>query len=86
MVKQCGKRDHLMARTNKTQQYAILWLNSTGKDYENIAKELGLELKQIQRVLEKSINVNQQSSVQTTSETVKQPTSKDLMTYFCKEK
>ena len=68
-----------MARTNKTQQYAILWLNSTGKDYENIAKELGLELKQIQRVLEKSINVNQQSSVQTTSETVKQPTSKDLM-------
>jgi hypothetical protein len=68
-----------MARTNKTQQYAILWLNSTGKDYTEIAKELDLELKQVQRVLEKSRNVNQQSSVKTTSEVAKKPASKDLM-------
>jgi hypothetical protein len=68
-----------MARMNKSQQYAILWLNSIGKDQVEIAKELDLELKQVQKTLEKSKNVNQQSSVQTTSEVVNKPTSKDLM-------
>ena len=67
-----------MARTTKVQQYAILWLHSNNKDANAIAKELSMDLKQVEKVLEKSNNIPK-STVQTASEPVKRPTSKDLM-------
>lgn len=69
-----------MARATKTQQYAVLWLNSTNVDIQSIAKELGMEIKQVQRILEKSQNTNQSNnSINTASQPVTRPTSKDLM-------
>lgn len=79
MVTQRRKRGSIMGRLNKTQQYAILWLNSQKKNVVEICKELALEEKQVSRVLEKSINVQSEPSVKTASETVKRPSSKDLM-------
>lgn len=68
-----------MARLTKTQKYAILWLNSINTDAQSIAKELGIEIKQVDKTLEKSVNIQPNNSIKTASETVKKPTSKDLM-------
>ena len=42
-----------MARLNKTQKYAIQWLNSNGKTIEEISSELDISAKQVGSVLEK---------------------------------
>lgn len=68
-----------MARLNKSQQYAIMWLNGLGKNNEDIAKELSLELNQVDRVLEKAVKPNAENAIPTASEVVKRPSSKDLM-------
>lgn len=49
-----------MARQNKTQVYAIQWLNSQNKSPEEIAHELKLELSNVVAILEK--NHTQQES------------------------
>jgi hypothetical protein len=71
-----------MARLNKTQKYAILWLNSTGMSVDDISTELSLENKQINSVLEKNVNLANNASIPTKAEPVGQNTkqsSKDLM-------
>lgn len=68
-----------MSRITKTQKYAIMWLNSTNKDAQSIAKELSVEIKQVEKVLEKCQNIPQTNTVSTASEPVKRPSSKDLM-------
>lgn len=45
-----------MARLSKTQNYAILWLNSQGVELVKIADELGLTEKQVLSVIEKGID------------------------------
>ena len=56
-----------MPRLNKTQTYAIQWLNSQKKEVVEIADELKLSEKQVLTVLEKaSTATNDQSSVKTT--------------------
>jgi DNA-binding transcriptional regulator GbsR (MarR family) len=47
-----------MARTNKTQIYAIQWLQNQGKSVEEISEELKITPKQVSSVLEKNSNVN----------------------------
>jgi len=42
-----------MAKLNKTQIYAIQWLNSQGKSIENISKELNITEKQVGSTIEK---------------------------------
>ncbi len=42
-----------MARINKTQTYAIRWLNSQGLTNEKIAEELDLNIEQEQKNIEK---------------------------------
>jgi hypothetical protein len=43
-----------MARINKSQTYAVRWLNSEGKNAEDIATELKLTVNQVNSVLEKN--------------------------------
>ena len=69
-----------MARLSKTQNYAILWLNSQGTDLVKIADELGLTEKQVLSVIEKGIDTK--ISENTKIKTVKSPAnsrSKNLM-------
>lgn len=70
-----------MARLNKSQKYAILWLNSTGMSIDDISTELDIGVKQVNGVLEKNTNVVSQNNIQTKSEPVGQnkTSSKDLM-------
>ena len=68
-----------MARLNKTQQYAILWLNSIGKSVDTIAEDLGIETRQINKVLERAEKPNTTNNVQTVSSPVGKSLSKDLM-------
>lgn len=64
-----------MSRLNKTQNYAINWLHSQNKTVDDIATELGLNIEQVVKSLEKA---STNKSVKTGSEPVsqKQP---DLM-------
>lgn len=41
-------------RLNKTQKYAINWLNSIGKDGEEIAKELKLKIAAVENYIKKN--------------------------------
>jgi hypothetical protein len=66
-----------MARTSKVNKYAILWLNHSGMNPDDIATELSIDLKQVASVLEKNINVTSENSVKTKTEPVS--VSKDLM-------
>lgn len=43
-----------MPRLNKTQEYAILWLNKQGHSVEEISKETGATIKQIESTLSKN--------------------------------
>lgn len=59
-----------MSRLNKTQTYAINWLHTQNKSIEDIANELGLNIEQVTKSLEKaSIN----KPVKTGSEPVAHP-------------
>lgn len=69
-----------MSRLSKTQNYAILWLNSQGLEALKIADELKLTEKQVLSVLEKGIDkkVSENSSVKTAKSPVNSR-SKNLM-------
>jgi hypothetical protein len=64
-----------MSRLNKAQTYAINWLHSQNKNVDDIANELGLNIEQVTKSLEKA-SINQ--PVKTGSEPVAQP-KPDLM-------
>lgn len=68
-----------MARINKTQTYAILWLNSQSYDSAYIEKELGVTNKQIETVLNKIKDTEPTNNVKTSSAPVGQSKSKNLM-------
>jgi hypothetical protein len=40
-----------MAKYNKTQQYAVLWLSHSGADAKKIAEELELTIKQVNYII-----------------------------------
>jgi hypothetical protein len=70
-----------MARINKTQTYAILWLNSQSYDSAYIEKELGVTNKQIETVLNK-LKIPEEpptNNIKTSSSPVGQSKSKNLM-------
>jgi hypothetical protein len=62
-----------MAKLNKTQKYAIQWLNSTGYASEAIAKELNLTVEQIESIIPKVDTPVADNKVQSIS------SAKDLM-------
>lgn len=61
-----------MPRLNKTQEYAILWLNKQGHSTEEISKETGATSKQIESILAKN-------PIQTPEQPIVNKTSKDFM-------
>ncbi len=63
-------------RLGKTQKYAIQYLLNENKTSTEIAKELGLDAKDVEKFAEKNSNTNKENTVSTTSAKV---TSKDLM-------
>lgn len=70
MVIQCGKGELLMTNTghtNKTKQYAVLWLNSQNLDIPTISKELNLSENTVSKILE-NFTVKPTNTIQTTSE------------------
>lgn len=69
----------MAAKTTKTQQYAILWLHSQGHESESISKELDMEVKAVNRVLEKTAKINEDNNIKTKTEVASKPSSKDLM-------
>jgi hypothetical protein len=69
MVKQCRKRDDIMARISKVQTYAVKWLSQEGKTPDEISEELKLSSDQVKKILEKNNSVNKDgSSIKTTQE------------------
>lgn len=54
MVNTGRKRDDIMSngKITKTQEYAILWLNSQSHKYTDIAKELKISVKNIEKLFE----------------------------------
>lgn len=56
-----------MSRLNKTQKYAIQWLNSKNYGIDQIANELNIDVKQIKSVLEKNTETSDKSNIKTTS-------------------
>lgn len=67
-----------MARMSKANEYAINWLNSQGKNIEQISQELGLNTKQVQKFLEKTNTLNSSNTIETKNAPVKIKSS-DLM-------
>lgn len=47
----------MISKVNKTQSYAILWMNSQGMSIDQISKELNITEKQIHGVLEKNSQI-----------------------------
>lgn len=70
-----------MARLNKTQTYAILWLNSIGKEPKDISKELDIQENQIINTITKNTQeTKQENKIPTASSPVSNKyNSKDLM-------
>jgi hypothetical protein len=69
-----------MSRLNKTQSYAILWMNSQGISVDQISKELTLTEKQINSVLEKNGQTPDASiKTKTSSVAPKESKTKSLM-------
>lgn len=52
-----------MAKLNKSQIYAIQWLNSQGKSIEDISKELSITPKQIGPIIEKQATTGTQVDI-----------------------
>jgi hypothetical protein len=74
------ERSNIMSRLNKTQVYAIRWLNYEGKSPESISTELDITIKQVLSTLEKyaaSVDDKKESKLDTKKEPVS--TSKNLM-------
>ena len=74
------ERSNIMSRLNKTQVYAIRWLNYEDKSPESISAELDITIKQVLSTLEKyatSVDDKKESKLNTKKEPVS--TSKNLM-------
>jgi|694.fasta_scaffold82970_3 hypothetical protein len=69
----------MSARITKTQKYAIMWLHSQGQESASIAKELDVDTKSVDRILEKTTNTKGSDKIKTTSEVVGKTSSKELM-------
>lgn len=65
-----------MSRINKTQKYAILWLNYQNRDVSSISKELNLTEEQIHRVIKPVMKNNIPTASSVVSKSVN---SKNLM-------
>lgn len=52
-----------MARLNKTQTYAISWLNHQGYTNEKIASELDLNVEQVKKAVEKLTQASSQKTI-----------------------
>ena len=65
MAPQSRKRDGMMARLSKLQIYSIKWLNSQGKNIDEIANELNLKLttKQMEKIIPPSVIKEEQVAV-----------------------
>lgn len=59
-----------MARLNKIQNYAILWLSHKNNTSEQIAEELSIDLKQVNSVLEKQTQASENPNIKTSSSVV----------------
>lgn len=60
-----------MARLNKTQIYAIRWLDSQGKNVDQIADELDIPSTTVKKTLEKNSNAkNDDKAIKTAKEPV----------------
>ena len=69
-----------MSKLNKTQSYAILWMNNQGISIDQISKELNLTEKQINSVLEKNAQTPDASiKTKTSSVASKESKTKSLM-------
>lgn len=69
-----------MSKINKTQSYAILWMNNQGINIDQISKELNLTEKQITSVLEKNSQIPDASiKTKTSSVAPKESKTKSLM-------
>jgi len=55
--------------TNKTKQYAVLWLNSQNIDIPTISKELNLSENTVSKILDNFV-IKSTNSIETTSEPV----------------
>lgn len=61
-----------MSRLNKTQLYAISWLYSQNKSTDDIATELGLNIEQVTKAIEKANSSTKNKEIKTGSEPVAQ--------------
>lgn len=52
-----------MAKLSRTQTYAILWLNSNGKNIDEISNELSITSKQVSSALEKNSNAGANANI-----------------------
>lgn len=69
----------MMPRLNKTQKYAICWLNNTGKTDVEISDELDIPIKQVNDTIAKN-KINKTNNIPTNTEPVfKKPSVKDMM-------
>lgn len=69
-----------MARLNKTQKYAVLWLNSQGWAPTKIANELSLTDSQVENAVKSGGTSGEEPKIKTVSSPVKQQSpSKNLM-------
>lgn len=59
-----------MARISKTQTHAICWLNYKNFSNEKIASELGLNIEQVVKTLEKFAGVSEKNSLVTKTQPV----------------
>jgi hypothetical protein len=59
-----------MAKLNKVQNYAILWLSYKGNSPEQIAEELSIDTKQVNTFLEKQTKATDNPNIKTTSSVV----------------
>lgn len=59
-----------MAKLNKIQNYAILWLNYKGSLPKQISEELSIDLKQVNSILEKQTTASENPNIKTSSSVV----------------
>lgn len=69
MVNTSRKRDDIMPKLNKTQKYAIQWLNHNGSDAEEISKELNLSLDQVSATIESNAAIKDSTPDKKTTRT-----------------
>lgn len=70
-----------MPKLNKSQQYAVQWLDSKNYSISEISKELNISESTIEKILEKhkEINNKEEINIKTASSHVSQTKSKNLM-------